>query len=112
MKAKDHLKMLVLVILFAIIIVLLSGCVSYNERFTYLNPATGQTNHTVHVSYRHFLTWGEAAKLQTSTQTEEFIRTVNAEGVTVKGDAEAIKALGAAIGEATATAIKSSTGIP
>jgi len=111
MRTKEQLKLLVLVILFFVAAFLLSGCVSYNERFTYYDPV-GATNHTVHVSYRTFLTFGEAAKLSTSTQTEEFIRTVNAEGVIVKGDSEAIRALGSAIGEAAATAVKASTGIP
>lgn len=104
-KSIKRIKITVVLVLLIIAAFLLTGCQTYNERFTYYDPA-GQTNHVVHVSYRTFLTWGEAAKLQTSTQTEEFIRTVNAEGVTVKGDSEAIRALGSAIGETAGTILK------
>jgi len=37
--------------------------------------------------------WGEAAKLKTETQTMEFIRTVNADDLVSKPDAESIKAI-------------------
>lgn len=100
-----RIKLAVAVGLLAIASWLLTGCQTYNERFTYYDPA-GATNHTVHVSYRTFLTFGEASKLSTSTQTEEFIRTVNAEGITVKGDSEAISALGSAIGETVGSILK------
>jgi len=73
--------------------VLLCGCTTYNERFTYVDPNTGSTNHTVHISYRSCLMWGEAAKLKTETQTMEFIRTVNADGLVSKPDADSIKAI-------------------
>ncbi len=72
---------------------LLCGCTTYNERFTYVDPNTGSTNHTVHISYRSCLMWGEAAKLKTETQTMEFIRTVNADGLVSKPDADSIKAI-------------------
>ena len=72
---------------------LLCGCQTYNERFTYVDPKTGSTNHTVHISYRSCLMWGEAAKLKTETQTMEFIRTVNADGLVSKPDEESIKAI-------------------
>ena len=100
-----RLKLAVVLVLLGIASWLLTGCQTYNERFTYYDPA-GTTNHTVHVSYRTILTFGEASKLSTSTQTEEFIRTVNAEGVTVKGDSEALRALGSAIGETAGTILK------
>ena len=73
--------------------VLLCGCTTYNERFTYVDPNTGSTNHTVHISYRSCLMWGEAAQLKTETQTMEFIRTVNADGLVSKPDADSIKAI-------------------
>ena len=72
---------------------LLCGCTTYSERFTYVDPKTGSTNHTVHISYRSCLMWGEAAKLKTETQTMEFIRTVNADDLVSKPDAESIKAI-------------------
>ena len=72
---------------------LLCGCTSYNEWFTYVDPNTGSTNHTVHISYRSFLMWGESAKLKTETQTMEFIRTVNADGLVIKPDADSIKSI-------------------
>ena len=73
--------------------VLLCGCTTYNERFTYIDPATQTTNHVVSVSHRTFLVWWQAAKLKTETQTMEFIRTVNADDLVSKPDAESIKAI-------------------
>ena len=72
---------------------LLCGCTTYSERFTYIDPATQTTNHVVSVSHRTFLVWWQAAKLKTETQTMEFIRTVNADGVVSRPDAESIKAI-------------------
>lgn len=88
-----------------------TGCTSYSERFTKFND-DGSTNHVVNVTHRTFLIVGKAAKLTTETQTEDFIRSVNAEDLSVKGDAESIKALGASIGEVVGQALKSSAGIP
>lgn len=70
-----------------------TGCQTYNERFTYLQPDTGLTNHVVHVSYRSFLMWGEAAQLRTETQTQEFIRSVNATGLKVGAEKEVIQGI-------------------
>jgi hypothetical protein len=95
-------------------LLLASGCTTYNERFTKMND-DGSTNHVVHVNHMTFLVVGKAAKLRTETQTGEFIRSVNAEDVSVKGDAESIKALGTAIGQAageTINAAKAINGIP
>ena len=72
---------------------LLCGCTTYHERFTYIDPATQTTNHVVSVSHRTFMVWGQAATLETETQTMEFIRTVNATGLMHKPDAESIKAI-------------------
>ena len=91
-----------------LVFVLLSGCTSYHERFTYLD-ATGQTNHVVHVSHHTFLVWGKAAELKTETQTMEFIRTVNARDVELKTDSEAIKAIGSAGGAIAGEIIKKQT---
>lgn len=90
---------------------LLTGCTTYNERFTYFDDA-GKTNHVVHVSHRTFLVWGKAAELQTETQTQEFIRTVNAKDIELKTDSEAITAIGNAVGQAIGEAVKKSTGNP
>ena len=69
------------------------GCQTYNERFTYVDPSSGSTNHVVHVSYRSCLLWGKAARLKTETQTMEFIRTVNADGLETRPDAASVKAI-------------------
>jgi hypothetical protein len=37
--------------------------------------------------------WGQAAQLQTETQTEEFFRTVNGSYIQSKPDAQAIEAI-------------------
>lgn len=77
-----------------------TGCQSYRERFTYLSPATGATNHVVDVSFRSCLIWGKAAKLRTETQTMEFIRSVNAEGLESRPDPEAVKAIAQGVADA------------
>jgi hypothetical protein len=91
---------------------ILTGCQSYNERFTYMDPKTGATNHVVHVSYRSLFMVGESAKLRTETQTMEFIRTVNADGLKSRVDAEGIAAAGTAAGNVIGAAGKAAAGIP
>jgi hypothetical protein len=69
----------------------LSGCSFYRERFTHY-PTKTDPGHVVDVVHVSIFQFGSAAKLTTSTQTEEFIRDVNAEGIVQKTD-------GAALGE-------------
>ena len=85
-------------------LILLCGCTTYHERFSYYGP--GGTNHTVCISHNTFLIWGEIAKLSTETQTEEFVRKVNAEGLSVKTDAEAIKAITEGVTDAVLKSVK------
>jgi len=47
----------------------------------------------VDVSWRTCLVMGKAGQLRTTTQTMEFIRTVNAYGLVSKPDADSIKAI-------------------
>ena len=98
------MKTLILIIA----IILLSGCSHYAERFTYIDPASGNTNHVVSVTHTTFLMGGEAAKLKTETQTMEFIRTVNAEGISQRPDSESIKAITAGVVEG----LKIGAGVP
>jgi hypothetical protein len=93
-----RIKLGVLLGLFVIVCWLLSGCKTYSEQFVKLNP-DGTTNHIARVNYRTLFIIGEAANLQTSTQTEDYIRTVGADALKTKGDKEAIAAGGSAIGE-------------
>ena len=72
---------------------LLCGCTTYHERFTYIDPASGGTNHVVDVSWRTCLIMGKAGQLSTTTQTMEFIREVNAVDAEIKPDADSIKAI-------------------
>lgn len=65
-------------------LLLFSGCSSYYERFSFTGEE-GQT-HTVDVQHHTLFMFGKAANLNTDTQTEEFIRTVNATGVSQKPD--------------------------
>ncbi len=44
-------------------LILFTGCSHYSERFTYIDPASGNTNHVVHVSHHTFMTYGQAAAL-------------------------------------------------
>jgi hypothetical protein len=71
------------------IIILLPGCSYYSEQFTF----TKETGHTVNVTHVSMFQMGAAGRLTTSTQTEEFIRDVNATDISVRPD-------GAALGEA------------
>ena len=89
-------------------LILFTGCSHYSERFTYIDPASGNTNHVVSVTHTTFLVGSEAAKLKTETQTMEFIRTVNAEGLSQRPDAESIKAITQGIVEG----LKIGVGIP
>lgn len=90
---------------------LLSACSCYTERFTYFAP-DGRTNHVVDVRHRTFLMYGQAARLKTETQTSEFIRTVNAEGVTLRPDSESVKAITEGVTTAVIETLKHSGGIP
>ena len=76
-----------------ILLVACVGCTTYRERFTYIDPSSGATNHVVDVSWRTFLVSGKAGQLRTETQTMEFIRSVNAVDAELKPDAESIKAI-------------------
>lgn len=69
----------------------LMGCSFYRERFTYY-PTPEKPGHVVDVTHVSIFQVGKAARLTTSTQTEEFIRDVNAEGLESRTD-------GAALGE-------------
>jgi len=70
----------------------LTGCQTYHEQFVYFSP-TGQTNHIVNVGFTSCLMFGAAARLKTETQTGEFIRNVNADGLITKPDADSIRAI-------------------
>lgn len=67
-----------------LISVCLISCSTYYERFTYTSEQGA--SHTVDVSHNTFLMYGKAATLNTDTQTEEFIRTVNAADIQRKPD--------------------------
>lgn len=84
------MRLLALVLL---LVWLLCGCQTYHERFTYIDPASGGTNHVVDVSWRTCLIMGKAGQLSTTTQTMEFIREVNAVDAEIKPDADSIKAI-------------------
>lgn len=90
---------------FLLLPLLFTGCQSYRERFTYFTP-DGSTNHIVDVRYQSFLMWGKAARLKTETQTQEFIRTVNADGLEWKPDAESLKAITEGISAAILKTVK------
>jgi hypothetical protein len=91
--------------------VALTGCTNYSEDFTKYN-GDGSIAHTVHVTHRTFLIVGKAATLRTETQTEDFIRNVNASGVSIKTDAEAAKALTEGIAKGVIEGLKASQGLP
>lgn len=73
------------------IMLLFSSCSFYRENFTKYD--NGVPNHTVQVTYCTFLMIGEAARLKTTTQTEDFIREVNTEGASSKPDNATISAI-------------------
>ncbi len=90
--------------LFFLLMFVCSGCTTYSESFTYYGP--GGTNHTLTISHNTFLVYGKASKLATETQTGEFIRTVNAEGLQIKTDSDAVKAITKGITEGLLKTIK------
>jgi hypothetical protein len=85
------------------------GCTSYSERFTYSARHPVYTNeiqqHTVDISHQTFLMWGRASVLSTETQTGEFIRTVNAEELSFGVETNAIKSLSEGIAEGVVSGI-------
>jgi hypothetical protein len=89
----------------------LVGCTNYREDFTKYND-DGTVAHQVHVTHRTFLIVGKAATLHTETQTEDFIRNVNASGISVKTDAEATKAITEGVAKGVIDGLKASQGIP
>lgn len=79
--------------LFAALLVLaLNSCQVYRERFTFYGD-DGVPDHEVDVFFASFGLVGEAGKLSTETQTEEFIRTVNADNLRSRPDAETVGAV-------------------
>lgn len=81
-----------LFVLIGALLAMFTGCQTYREQFVYFSPA-GQTNHIVNVGFSSCLMFGSAARLRTETQTGEFIRNVNADGIVTKPDADSIKAI-------------------
>lgn len=61
-----------------------SSCSFYQEEFTFMGE--NGNSHNVRVTHVSALLFGKAAQLNTDTQTEEFIRTVNASDVQQKPD--------------------------
>lgn len=88
-----------------ILLALAMGCQSYKEQFVYFDPQ-GRTNHVVNVRFYSCLMVGKAARLRTETQTGEFIRSVNADGLEVKPDAASVKAITQGVTEAVLKAIQ------
>lgn len=87
------------------------GCTSYSERFSKFN-ADGSMAHTVTVRHVSFLAGTEAAKLRTETQTEDFIRNVNADSIKSKPDADAIKAAAEGLAKGVVDGLKAANGLP
>jgi hypothetical protein len=81
------------------------GCQTYREQFVYFSP-NGKTNHVVNVGFSSCLMFGSAARLKTETQTGEFIRNVNADGVVLKPDAESVKAITEGVSAAVLKVVK------
>ena len=64
---------------------LLPSCSYYSEQFTFLKDE----GHVVVVTHLSVLQSREASRLTTSTQTEEFIRDVNADNIREESDGKA-----------------------
>lgn len=99
------MKRLPAILLLAGCLALVTGCQSYREQFVYFDPH-GRTNHVVNVQFRSCLMMGKAARLQTATQTQEFIRSVNADGLEFKPDAASVKAITEGVTKAVLESIK------
>ena len=68
-----------------VIISVLGSCSYYSEQFAFIRDE----GHTVIVTHVSVLQSREASKLTTSTQTEEFIRDVNASNLREESDGKA-----------------------
>lgn len=92
-------------------LLLAPGCTNYREDFTKYN-ADGTVAHVVSVRHRTFLIVGKAATLKTETQTEDFLRNVNAQDLSVKTDSEAAKAITEGVAKGVIEGLKTSQGLP
>jgi hypothetical protein len=110
-KAKITAAYLLCTIIACIALSILTGCTNYSEDFTKYSE-DGSIAHTVHVTHRTFLIVGKAATLKTETQTEDFIRNVNATDMSVKTDSEAVKAITEGVAKGVIEGLKISQGMP
>lgn len=102
-----RLKIIFLAVLLLAMLWLVAGCKSYSASHIVLHP-DGSTNSITREYYGTLLIVGEASQLKASTQTDTYIKTIGIDKITTKGDADAIRAGGAAIGELGGSAV----GIP
>jgi hypothetical protein len=84
----------------------LTGCSAYHEKFTFRAPTqiNGDTNvlyktHEVNLTYSTFLMWGKANLINAQIQTEEYIRSLNAEGLAFGVQTNIVKELSEGIAE-------------
>lgn len=98
-------------LLLSLVLPLVSGCKTYRETFTKFNP-DGTTNHVFTTTYRTCFIVGRASALSTSTQTEDYIRTVSADSFSSNVDSDAIVSTGGAVGNVVGSALKSAAGVP
>jgi len=75
-----------------IMTLLLTGCSVTRQQFTAYGPG-GEIKHELDVYHVTFLVDGRAAILRNETQTEEYINTLNAEGVSLTVNTNALKAV-------------------
>lgn len=89
------------------LLVLLTGCSMTGQHFTKFNP-DGTINHELHLRHYTLFMDSKAATLRSETQTEDFIHTLNAEGIGLMVNTNALKA----ITEAVVSTVLKSQGIP
>jgi len=90
----------------------LMGCNTYHSTYTRYDPVSGEVSEKVRVSYAQLLAITDAQKIITTTQTENYIRETNTEGLSMHTDDEAVKAITKGVSEAVIESIKVSAGIP
>lgn len=92
-----RIKLAVLVGLLILVCWALAGCKVSSGKFIQLNP-DGSTNYVAREFYGTLLIVGEASNLKAEVLTPNYVRSIGADRIGTKGDADSISAAGTAGG--------------
>lgn len=100
-----RIKLAVILFLLALTCWALAGCKISSGKFIQLNP-DGSTNYVAREFYGTLLIIGEASNLKAEVLTPNYVRSIGADRIGTKGDAETVRAGGSFVGEVGGAIIK------